>query len=85
MKKILAFKSTTCGPCRMVSPILEQVSKEMNVKLTEVYIDSDEGVNEAMMYGVSSVPTVFIMNDEDNVTHTFNGFRPKQDFVNALK
>lgn len=77
MSKILVFKSTTCGPCKMLSPIIEQIKQDNELDITEYYIDTnDEAQLEAMSYGVSSVPTI-IKIDEDGAINSVVGFRPK--------
>lgn len=78
MKKFLVFKSTTCGPCKMVTPIVESIKEENpDLDISIYFTDSDEGNLQAMSYGVSAVPT-FIKIDEDGSMATIVGYRPKQ-------
>lgn len=54
---LVDFYATWCGPCRQMSPILEQVSEERSdVKIVKV--DVDENQNLAAEYGVMSIPTL---------------------------
>ena len=54
---LVDFFATWCGPCRQMSPILEQVSEErIDVKIVKV--DVDENQNLAAEYGVMSIPTL---------------------------
>ena len=54
---LVDFFATWCGPCRQMSPILEQVSEERSdVKIVKV--DVDENQNLAAEYGVMSIPTL---------------------------
>jgi len=84
MKKIIAFKSTTCGPCKMITPILKELSDE-GFNIREVFIDDELGKNEAAMYGVRAVPTVFILNEDDDILNTLVGYRPKKDILTYLQ
>jgi len=77
MSKILVFKSSTCPPCKMLTPVIAQIKRDNELDITEYYIDqSDEGQNLAMSYGVSSVPTI-IKIDEDGAINQVVGFRPR--------
>ena len=81
MEKILVFKSTTCGPCKMLTPVLERVQSEIELDITEYYIDqSDEARDYAMSYGVSSVPTIV----KPDTMETLVGLRRKKDIVEWL-
>ena len=57
---LVDFFATWCGPCKMVSPLLDQVSEEMKDKVKVCKIDIDQNPNIASKYGVMSIPT-FIM------------------------
>jgi thioredoxin 1 len=59
---IVDFWAEWCGPCRMVSPILEQLSEEMkNIKFGKVNVD--EEVELAEKFEISSIPTLMIFKD----------------------
>ena len=79
---VVDFYATWCGPCRMLSPILEELSNEKeNVKF--VSVDVDEAGELAEKYGVQSIPCVVIFKDGKEYTRSI-GFRPKEDFENLL-
>ena len=53
-KVLVDFFATWCGPCRMLSPILEDISKEHDV----IKVDIDNFEELAVRYGIESIPTV---------------------------
>ena len=60
-KKVLVdFNANWCGPCRMLRPILEEVSENDNVKIVSINIDDEEELAEA--YNVSSIPCLVLFD-----------------------
>ncbi len=59
-KVIVDFYAEWCGPCQMLSPILDKVSKEENLDTYKVNVDEVEDV--ARRYGIMSIPTVIIFS-----------------------
>ena len=57
-KVVIDFYAEWCGPCKMLSPILDKVSKELNLDIYKVNVDKAEDV--ARQYGIMSIPTVMI-------------------------
>ncbi len=55
--------ATWCGPCRIYSPIVEEVSKEYTGKVKFVKIDADDNEKIAAKYNVMSIPTTLLMVD----------------------
>ena len=60
-KVLVDFNATWCGPCRMLKPILEEFSKESNVKIVSVDVDDNE--NLAREYNVYSIPCLILFNN----------------------
>lgn len=60
---VVDFWAEWCGPCRMIAPIIEELSKEYDgkVKVGKVDVDTNPGVS--MEYGIRSIPTVLILKD----------------------
>jgi thioredoxin 1 len=77
MKKIILFASTKCGPCKMITPLLEQIKEEQNLDMTKYFINTEEGKLEAISYGITAVPTI-IKLDGENI-ESLIGYRPKKD------
>ena len=68
----------------MLAPVLEEVSKEFEGRAKVVKVDVDELRDLAMEYHIASVPTVILFKDGKLVAQTM-GFRPKQQFSDALE
>ena len=64
------FTATWCGPCRMIAPILEQIAEE-NEHITVGKIDVDEDPALAVKFGVSSIPTLILMDKGQPVATRF--------------
>ena len=80
---IVDFYATWCGPCKMLTPVLESIDNEMeNIKVVKV--DIDESRRLAMNYGIQSVPTIKIFKDGREVV-TRVGFRPKETLENIIQ
>jgi thioredoxin 1 len=59
---LVDFYADWCGPCKMVSPILDELSKEYAGKVKFVKIDTDANQDLAMQFGVMSIPTVMFFS-----------------------
>jgi thioredoxin 1 len=72
---LVDFWATWCGPCRMIAPIVEQLSGEMGSKVKIVKMDIDENPATPMSLGIMSIPTVIIFKDGKPAERTV-GYRP---------
>jgi thioredoxin 1 len=72
---LVDFWATWCGPCRMIAPIVEQLSGEMGGKVKVVKMDIDENPATPMSLGIMSIPTVIIFKDGKPAERTV-GYRP---------
>ena len=59
---VVDFYADWCGPCRMVSPIIESLSREYAGRVKFVKVDTDENQALAARYEVMSIPTVMVFN-----------------------
>ena len=57
---LVDFYATWCGPCKMMSPVVEQLSKEMGDQVRILKVDVDKNQSAAMAYQVQGVPTFMI-------------------------
>lgn len=82
---LVDFWAPWCGPCKMMSPVLEELSKQFEGKLNIVKINTEEGDNGslAMEYGVMSIPNMKLFKNGE-VIQDFIGFRPVNAFAEEL-
>lgn len=86
MLQILDFHATWCGPCKMLSPVLDAIEKE-NTNINIKKLNVDENKELVTKYGVTSVPTVIFVKNDQEVSR-FNGFQSKekiQSLINQYK
>jgi thioredoxin 1 len=80
---LLDFWASWCGPCRMVSPTVEQIASETSeIKVGKVNVDEQPELAQA--FRVMSIPTLVVMKD-GKVANTAIGVQPKQTILNMLK
>lgn len=77
---IVDFFATWCGPCQMLSPILEELST--TYKVCKVNVDENQEL--AREYGIMSIPTVFIYKDGKQI-NKFIGYKTKEEIEKLLK
>jgi len=83
---LVDFNATWCGPCKMLGPVLEELSEEMK-DVAFYSIDTDDNTELAIKMGVSSIPAVFLLKNGEKVASNV-GFVPKDvmaEFINANK
>ena len=81
---LVDFWAEWCGPCRMSSPIFEELSKEMGAKLDFAKMNVDENPETASKYGVMSIPT-FLLFKEGELIGEIHGAMPKNMFRERLQ
>lgn len=72
---VVDFSATWCGPCRMLAPVLEELSGQMGDQVKFYNVDVDDDSELAAGFGISSVPTVLLLKN-GKVAATSVGFRP---------
>ena len=75
--------ATWCGPCKMLSPVIDEVAIE-NTEYKFYKLDVDEAEEVAAKYGIMSIPTMLIF-DEGKLKETVVGFRTKDEIKEVLK
>ena len=77
------FWAPWCGPCRMVSPVMEELDKQYKGKIKFVKVNVDDNPKTSSQFGIVSIPTLLLVKD-GKTEQKFVGFRPKADFVKVL-
>lgn len=81
---LIDFYADWCGPCKMVAPILEELSNEYQGKLTIYKVDTEVETELASVYGIRSIPTfLFIPVNDDPVMQP--GALPKKAFQQIIE
>ncbi|MGN0301854.1 MAG: thioredoxin [Anaerotardibacter sp.] len=81
---LVDFFATWCGPCRMMAPVLDQISDEVADSAVVYKVDIDENPQLAAQFGIMSVPTLMVFK-EGKAVNMFVGMQPKQTLVDALR
>ncbi|WP_338972759.1 thioredoxin [Spiroplasma endosymbiont of Panorpa germanica] len=83
-KKVLVdFYADWCGPCKMIAPILEEISNEQEETII-AKVDVDDLVDIAKNYEVMSIPTL-ILFDKGKLKERVTGFVPKNKILDLIK
>ena len=80
---LVDFWAEWCGPCRMVSPILDQIAEEYADKIEVVKVNVDDEPGLAQQYGITGIPALQVFKD-GQVVKAMVGAKPKQILVNDL-
>ena len=82
-KVLVDFFATWCGPCKMLSPVLEKVASE-HKDLTVLKVDVDEVGDVATQYGIRSIPTLILFEDGKAVDMKL-GYMPEESVLRFAK
>ena len=74
---VVDFWAEWCGPCRMIAPALEEISKSLNGKVKIVKLNVDENPGTASKYGIMSIPTLMLFKGGELASRQV-GAAPKQ-------
>ncbi len=81
---LIDFWATWCGPCMMLSPVIEEVAKETEGKVKVCKVNVDEERELAMSFSISSIPTLIVMKNGEVVNKAV-GYREKDQVLELLK
>lgn len=81
---VIDFFANWCGPCKMLTPIFESLSKEMSDKVDFAKIDIDRSLEVAQQYKVVSVPTIILFKNGKELQRIV-GFVPKEQIKTKIK
>jgi thioredoxin 1 len=80
-KVLVDFYADWCGPCKMLSPILEEVEKESGVKVCKINVDEEGAL--AMQYGVASIP-MLVLFEKGKAQRTTLGYQSKEKLLQFI-
>ena len=82
-KVVVDFFATWCGPCKMLSPVMDEISNELSdINFYKVDVDKNEDI--AREYGIMSIPTIIIF-ENGKVVNTLVGIRSKTELIDVIK
>ena len=77
------FWAPWCGPCRMVSPLVDELADEYDGKARFFKLNTDDNMRTASQYGIRSIPTLLVFKSGEIVDQVI-GFRPKSELKKSL-
>jgi thioredoxin 1 len=78
------FWAEWCGPCRMVGPAVEQLSKTLEGKVKTVKLNVDENQEIAVKYGIQSIPSLLLFKNGNEIARTV-GAAPKEAYQKFIE
>lgn len=81
---LVDFWAEWCGPCKKISPVLDEVSEELDGKAVIAKVNVDEERALAGMFQIMSIPTLLLFKDGNKVEE-LRGVRPKADIVGKIE
>jgi thioredoxin 1 len=78
------FFATWCGPCKMLSPTIEEIGAECDGSFSVYKVDVDEAEDVAMDYGVMSVPTLIVFKNGEEAARMV-GVQPKTAILDMIR
>ena len=81
---LVDFWAPWCGPCQMITPIIEELAKENDGKIKVGKLNVDENPSVAGKYGVMSIPTVILFKEGKEIGRKV-GFEGKEKLISLIK
>ncbi len=81
---LVDFYADWCGPCKMMSPIIDEIANEVNENVKVCKLNVDECQDIAIEYNVMSIPTLIIFKNGE-VVNTLVGLQDKETVLNLIK
>lgn len=80
---IIDFYADWCGPCKMVAPVMQELSEEFKGKVNIYKVDTEAEQELAGMFGIQSIPSILFCPKEGQ-PQMMMGAMPKQTFIQAI-
>ena len=80
---LVDFYADWCGPCKMMSPVIDKIAEEMDGKIKVGKVNSDENMELVSNYEIMSIPTIMVIQNGE-IKKTFVGVTSKEEIINAL-
>ncbi|MBP5154018.1 MAG: thioredoxin [Lachnospiraceae bacterium] len=81
---LVDFWASSCGPCRLLAPIVSEIAEEYEGRVKVCKINVDEEPRLAMRYNVGSIPTLLLFRNGENIGASI-GFKPKSELVRLVE
>ncbi len=81
---VIDFSAEWCGPCKMLAPVMEEVSEELGDSVSFYNIDVDQNMDIAQQYRIVSIPALLVLKKGEKVDMQI-GFQPKDGVVDFIK
>ena len=80
---LVDFYADWCGPCKMMSPIIDEIASELGDTVKVGKVNSDENMELTQKYQIMSIPTIMVIKNGE-VKKIFVGVTPKEEIVSQL-
>ena len=80
---LVDFWAAWCGPCRMIAPVIEEISNEYGKSVFFAKVNVDDEMELAAAYGVQTIPTLILFKNGEE-TGRLIGVRPKEEILSFI-
>ena len=81
---LVDFYADWCGPCKMMSPVIDKIAEELGENIKVGKVNSDENRDLVIKYQIMSIPSIFVIKD-GKVVKNFVGVTSKDEIIEYLK
>ncbi len=81
---VVDFTATWCGPCKLISPLIDQLAQEYSDRAKVFKLDLDENKGVAKRFGIKSIPAVMFFA-QGELKETLIGVKPYEEFTNTIE